>query len=33
VIAHANLYWTDHTAPGRAAGTVETKSVDFGGAS
>jgi nicotinamidase-related amidase len=31
VIAHTNLYWTDHTAPGRTAGTVETKDVDFGG--
>src|SRR5262249_14072210 len=33
VIAHTNLYWTHQTAPGRAAGTVETKDVDFGGAS
>ena len=31
VIAHTNLYWADHTAPGRTAGTVETKDVDFGG--
>jgi len=30
VIAHTNLYWTDQTAPGRTAGTVETKDVDFG---
>ena len=30
VIAHTNLYWSDHTAPGRTAGTVETKDVDFG---
>src|SRR6059058_2648954 len=30
VIAHTNLYWTYHAAPGR---TVETKDVDFGGAS
>ena len=30
VIAHTNLYWTYHKAPGRTAGTVETKSVDFG---
>ncbi len=30
VIAHTNLYWTYETAPGRAAGTVETKDVDFG---
>ena len=33
VIAHTNLYWTYHKAPGRTAGTVETKDVDFGGAS
>jgi nicotinamidase-related amidase len=31
VIAHTNLYWTFQTAPGRTAGTVETKDVDFGG--
>src|SRR4051812_46620587 len=30
VIAHTNLYWNDQTAPGRTAGTVETKDVDFG---
>ena len=30
VIAHTNLYWTYQTAPGRTAGTVETKDVDFG---
>ena len=30
VIAHTNLYWTYQTAPGRKAGTVETKDVDFG---
>ena len=29
VIAHTNLYWTYQTAPGRTAGTIETKSVDF----
>jgi nicotinamidase-related amidase len=29
VIAHTNLYWRYHTAPGRTAGTVETKDVDF----
>jgi nicotinamidase-related amidase len=29
VIAHTNLYWTYHRAPGRTAGTVETKNVDF----
>lgn len=33
VIAHTNLYWTNQTAPGRTAGTVETKDVDFGGTS
>ena len=31
VIAHTNLYWTYHTAPGRTGGTVETRDVDFGG--
>jgi isochorismate hydrolase len=31
VIAHTNLYWRYQTAPGRTAGTVETKDVDFGG--
>ena len=30
VIAHTNLYWQYHTAPGRTAGIVETKDVDFG---
>ncbi len=30
VIAHTNLYWKFHTAPGRTAGTVETSDVDFG---
>ncbi|MFE4958476.1 cysteine hydrolase family protein [Streptomyces sp. NPDC056653] len=30
VIAHTNLYWTYQAAPGRTAGTVETKNVDFG---
>jgi nicotinamidase-related amidase len=29
VIAHTNLYWTYQDAPGRMAGTVETKDVDF----
>jgi len=33
VIAHTNLYWSYETAPGRTAGTVETKDVDFGAAS
>jgi nicotinamidase-related amidase len=32
VIAHTNLYWTYHRAPGRTAGTVATKDVDFGAA-
>ncbi|MBL7502573.1 isochorismatase family protein [Frankia sp. CNm7] len=31
VIAHTNLYWKYQTAPGRTAGTVETKNVDFAG--
>ena len=31
VIAHTNLYWTYQAAPGRTAGTVETKDVDFHG--
>lgn len=30
VIAHTNLYWSYQTAPGRKAGTIETKDVDFG---
>jgi nicotinamidase-related amidase len=29
VIAHTNLYWENHTAPGRHAGTVSTDSVSF----
>ena len=29
VIAHTNLYWTYQAAPGRTAGTVQTKDVDF----
>ena len=29
VIAHTNMYWGDHKAPGRSAGTVEAKDVDF----
>ena len=33
VIAHTNLYWKYQDAPGRTAGTVETKDVDFGGTS
>ena len=31
VIAHTNLYWKYQTAPGRAAGTAETKDVNFAG--
>jgi nicotinamidase-related amidase len=31
VIAHTNLYWTYESAPGKTAGTVATKDVDFGG--
>ncbi|WP_410673514.1 cysteine hydrolase family protein [Amycolatopsis sp. cmx-4-68] len=30
VIAHTNLYWQYHTAPGRTAGTVPTAEVEFG---
>jgi nicotinamidase-related amidase len=33
VIAHTNLYWGYHKAPGRTAGAVETEDVDFGSAS
>ena len=33
VIAHTNLYWSEQAAPGRTAGTVETKDVDFGAVS
>ena len=29
VIAHTNLYWQHHAAPGRTAGTVTTADVDF----
>jgi nicotinamidase-related amidase len=29
VIAHTNLYWQYHTAPGRTAGTVTTAAVGF----
>lgn len=31
VVAHTNLYWKYQTAPGRTAGTVETKDVNFAG--
>ncbi|MBE7188524.1 isochorismatase family protein [Jatrophihabitans endophyticus] len=30
VIAHTNLYWRFHSAPGRTAGTITTAEVDFG---
>jgi nicotinamidase-related amidase len=33
VIAHTNLYWSDQSAPGRTAGTVATKDVEFGSTS
>jgi len=33
VVVHTNLYWANHKAPGRTAGTVETKHVDFDGTS
>ena len=29
VIAHTNLYWKYHRAPGRTAGTVTTADIDF----
>ena len=29
VIAHTNLYWTNHRAPGRTAGTVRAADVAF----
>jgi nicotinamidase-related amidase len=29
VIAHTNLYWGNHEAPGRTAGAVEAKDLDF----
>jgi nicotinamidase-related amidase len=29
VIAHTNFYWTYQSAPGRTAGTLATKDVDF----
>jgi nicotinamidase-related amidase len=30
VIAHTNLYWENHAAPGRTAGTVTTADLEFG---
>jgi nicotinamidase-related amidase len=29
VVAHTNLYWAEQAAPGRTAGTVATRDVDF----
>ena len=29
VIAHTNLYWGEHSAPGRSAGTVNTADLEF----
>jgi len=29
VVAHTNLYWSNHRAPGRTAGTVTTADADF----
>ena len=29
VIAHTNIYWENHQAPGRTAGTVNTAELDF----
>jgi len=33
VVAHTNMYWSGQAAPGRTAGTVTAKDVDFGGLS
>ena len=33
VVAHTNLYWQYHKAPGRTAGTVNAADVDFAGPS
>jgi nicotinamidase-related amidase len=33
VIAHTNLYWSYQRAPGRTAGTVKTREVEFAGPS
>jgi nicotinamidase-related amidase len=33
VIAHTNLYWQYHSAPGRSGGTVTADAVDFAGTS
>ncbi|MFE5210410.1 isochorismatase family protein [Streptomyces sp. NPDC056600] len=32
VVAHTNLYWSFQKAPGRVAGTLESKEIDFWGA-
>ena len=32
VIAHTNMYWHNHAAPGRTAGTVRTADVEFAAA-
>lgn len=32
VIAHTNLYWSEQSAPGRTAGTVAARDVDFASA-
>ena len=32
VISHTNLYWSFQAAPGRTAGTVGTRDVEFGNA-
>ena len=32
VISHTNMYWGNHKAPGRIAGTAETNDVDFNAA-
>ena len=29
VIAHTNLYWNEHAAPGRTADTIELKDIEF----
>jgi len=29
VVAHTNMYWQSHKAPGRTAGTVNAADVDF----
>jgi nicotinamidase-related amidase len=30
VISHTNMYWSQHAAPGRSAGVVDTADVSFG---